>query len=187
MRRMSILPGKSFRSQRRKSISVEHVPVSKKKIDTQKARIPLTTNHSNPYQAQLVQQQQQHHQQLVQQLISGHTKKMIVKNQVVVAKSSQNVDLGLKPSNLAVQHQEEIYSLIDSNTSSGLKKGLLLANKLKSSISYGQNKTNDDSEQNGTIKNFKLNTKIDLSDLSYLKKQKKISVVKNRRPKTSKY
>ncbi|RMZ98751.1 hypothetical protein BpHYR1_043892, partial [Brachionus plicatilis] len=42
MRKMNILPGKSFRSQRRTSISVEHVPVSQRKLETQRAKVLLT-------------------------------------------------------------------------------------------------------------------------------------------------
>ena len=44
MRKMNILPGKSFRSQRRKSISIEHVPASQKKLETQKAKVLLTVH-----------------------------------------------------------------------------------------------------------------------------------------------
>lgn len=42
MRKMNILPGKSFHSQRRKSITIEHVPYSQKKLETQKAKVLLT-------------------------------------------------------------------------------------------------------------------------------------------------
>lgn len=67
LRKMNILPGKTFRSQRRKSISVDHVPVSKKKIETQKARIPLTVQKQTPPLTR--------HKQLKKQQVNNFTSK----------------------------------------------------------------------------------------------------------------
>ena len=44
MRRMSLMPGKSFRSQRTKSISIDHIPISNKKLESQKVNLSRPIN-----------------------------------------------------------------------------------------------------------------------------------------------
>ena len=83
MRKMNILPGKTFRSQRTKSISIEHVPPSKIQLESQKSKItPTAYLQQGPPQTS---------------------------RQVKQSKSAVSID-GLR--RLAMQHQQEIYSLL---------------------------------------------------------------------------
>jgi hypothetical protein len=133
MRRMSVMPGKSFRSQRTKSISIDHVPVSNKKLDSQKARIPFgissKNNNNNNQQQQLLQQQQaqQNNQGYFSQKsfissLSSNTKNNLTSSGSSVADLNQSTANNNNNNNklsslaLAIQHQEEIYSLIDQKT-----------------------------------------------------------------------
>ena len=125
LRRMSVMPGKSFRSQRTKSISIDHIPVSNKKLDSQKARIPFAiSSKNNPNNTNNQQQAPQNNQGYLSQksfisTLSSNTKNNLTSSGSSVAdlnqSSSNNNNNNNKLSSLAlaIQHQEEIYSLID--------------------------------------------------------------------------
>jgi hypothetical protein len=112
------------------------VPASKKKIDTQKARLPFAP-------AIYLQQQQQHQQQPSPSPSSSSTQFRTLKNMnnieingsmlaslnsarsvlLVAGSPSPSSTSVIKHANLAVQHQEEIYALINKS-SGGKSKGL---------------------------------------------------------------
>ena len=93
MRKMNLLPGKTFRSQRTKSISIEQVPQSKKQIDNQKSKVTP---------------------------VSFSQQSQRVKNNKQQNKSVTSFDL----KRLAMQHQQEIYSLlVDKVRHNGVLEG----------------------------------------------------------------
>lgn len=144
-RKMNILPGKTFKSQRKKSISIEHVPVSRRKIHTQKTRILLTAHSSvnlanDPNDPNMINSKMISNQNYsVQNLNDNFQKSKSTLQQESADRVSVNDQLSrmiqAKPaassssscsatsfsSNLkknlalAIQHHEEIYSLIKSN------------------------------------------------------------------------
>ena len=126
MRRMVLTPGKTFKSQRTKSISIDHMPVSSKKLDAQKSRIPFgvqATTRNSALKNQLLQQVQQNQAYLSQKSfissLSSNTKNNLTSSGSSVADLNQSTTNNFNSSNkltslaLAIQHQEEIYSLID--------------------------------------------------------------------------
>lgn len=170
LRKMNILPGKNFRSQRRKSISIDHVPVSKKKIETQKTRILLTT--------QKCQLQEQQAQTLNKQCLSYQLKQDQVKS--LSSKSSGNLEMKFTKKNqmLAVQHHEEIYSLINKKTND-------LNNSSNKSCLFDY--SNEEKKHRNLIKNE------DLATIVYKKANKlsvknftNVNLSNSKRPKTSK-
>lgn len=122
MRRMNIIPGRTFRSQRAKSISVEHVPPSRKKLDTQTRRVLLTTKSSDVKLP-------------VAGAINGETRTGTgTDSDTLVDLHAETGSIsrpGVQRSRnlaLAFQHHEEIFSLVRNKDKSGQIK-LDLANQ----------------------------------------------------------
>ncbi|CAF0842004.1 unnamed protein product [Brachionus calyciflorus] len=107
LRKMNILPGKTFRSQRRKSISIEHVPVSKKKYQAQKSRILLTTSQSD------VNSCKNNEKAVLAAATNGNEKFLECKSFV-----SLDTEASKKKHALAIEHQE-IFKIINPDKSNG--------------------------------------------------------------------
>ena len=173
MRKMNLLPGKTFFSQRSKSISIDHVPNSKKKLDTQKARIPFSPSTiQNKANSNL-------NKNSVKNLEALSTNLSVFSNvNMPVSSCNSNFSVNgsfsvasprLVASNLASQHQEEIYALINKKKS----KDLLNLNKLA------------DNGLNSKL-HLNVNTNEKLVSSIGTKKSYKSSLKTYKRPKTSK-
>jgi hypothetical protein len=119
LRRLTLLPGKSFYSQRSKSISIEHVPPSQKRIETQKARLPFTLA---TYQSKPSQLQQSQQMRLLKNLNSVEINGSILSMNM----GRSSIVFNSKP-NLASQHQKEIYALINNSKSNSSKEVVTLS------------------------------------------------------------
>jgi hypothetical protein len=157
LRKMNLSPGKNFHSQRSKSISIEHVPISKLKIETQKARIPFKISTAS--NSTLNSGRQSANIALITQNIAGP--KLILRNatntscdfysQNSSSPNNSNAICSKDANSLAIQHQEEIYALINkskeftgnTNNNSNNKKvidyKILLATNLNSNNTLVKN------------------------------------------------
>lgn len=120
LKKMNLIPGKTFYSQRSKSISIDHIPNSKKKLDSQKARIPFTMSGRSGNRSSLGGQQ---HYRLAKSGLDAENELNGENEPVDPTPSNERCQLVIcnlnasKPSmKLAVQHKEEIYTLINKNS-----------------------------------------------------------------------
>ena len=155
LRKMTLIPGKTFKSQRRKSISIDHVPVSTKKIELQKNKIPLAPKSSFKSQQQ----------QPIPQPLPLNQAHLIIHNQQHPKFISNSRNLSdsstakLANLTLAIQHQEEIYSLIDnkaikklSNVGRHSAKSKSMNNEITTILYKKTNKLNSKSKRPKTSK-----------------------------------
>jgi hypothetical protein len=176
LRKMNLLPGKTFYSQRSKSISIEHVPPSQKKIETQKARLPFAMA---TYQQNKSQQNQQI--RLLKNL-----------NSVEINGSFLSMNMGRtggivfnsKP-NLASQHHEEIYALINNGNKSASNKEMVTLSRLERFTDASLN-AKLLVNANLIANTEKLAANLSQQGKSSSKKSEKNSSKSNKRPKTSK-
>ena len=176
MRRMNIIPGRTFRSQRTKSISIEHIPASRKKFDTQTQRMRIVMTAKSlenrlPTAEVRVLDLNQVDRTIITPLVQQQQKQETVLTRPNTGKfRGSNIDL-------AFQHQEEIFSLMRTKEKSSLSK-------LERSPDYLAIPTNMTS---GTPANAKLD---DLANFFYRSNNYSIcsSACSNndKRPKTSK-
>ena len=139
----TILPGKSFRSQRTKSISVEHVPPSKKLIDMQKLKVPFASYQVSKTNFEF-------------------------KRDFANKKLFSNIE-GLKE--LAMQHQTDIFSLSEGNPKRETKVivyGVANDNAVKSNVT-ARLTSREDTEADTTTTVYKEIKKINKLNLTYNK------------------
>lgn len=205
MRRMNIVPGRTFRSQRRKSISVEHIPPSRKKLDTQRMRVLLSNSTSSSSATQNSSDQQNNN---INKTTSPTTTPQIVMRQVEI----KNMDVGLTRANnannatlrltsssaggalrnrsfaaLAYQHHEEIFSLIRKDLTSS---SLNLSKMNNSSNNSNNNNNNNGSSSCSSFNNPRVDRNLMKEEINALVYRVNKFAIKSsstgKRPKTSK-
>lgn len=120
IRRLNIIPGRTFRSQRTKSISIEHIPASRKKFDTQtqRMRIVMTAKSSEnrlPTAEVRVLDLNQVDRTIINPLVQQQQQGTVLTRPNTGKFRGSNIAL-------AFQHQEEIFSLIRTKEKSSLAK-----------------------------------------------------------------
>lgn len=117
MRHMNIIPGRTFRSQRTKSISIEQIPVSRKKFETQTQRMRIVmTAKSSETRLPTAEVRVLDLNQVDRTIITP-----LVQQETVLTRPNTGKFRGSNIA-LAFQHQEEIFSLIRTKEKSSLSK-----------------------------------------------------------------